>query len=234
MKFLKSAAVCAALLILAAPSAVRAAGPAIDWDPAFAWQTGGTATNLPLGGEFKMVGIVSQFGPPLADLNAGDPTTEYTFYVHGLLSQGTVAVGPPATTIYTTNYTGGQIEIYFDPTPDSSFDPNPPNAGVPGDYIDGTPILTGVFTSFVVQSNNFTAFKVGNIEGDITWTGGTMIDRFRRIGGEICPGLLTGGSTWNPPVLIPGYLFRHDGKIDLQCPTPANSSTWGSIKQMYR
>ena len=36
-------------------------------------------------------------------------------------------------------------------------------------------------------------------------------------GGEPCPGLFTGGLTWRPTggVLIPGYLFRHDGKIDL-------------------
>jgi hypothetical protein len=34
--------------------------------------------------------------------------------------------------------------------------------------------------------------------------------------------------------MIEGYLFRHDGKIDLDCPTPAKSSTWGRLKALYR
>ena len=51
-----------------------------------------------------------------------------------------------------------------------------------------------------------------------------------------CPGLFTGGATWNtsPGVGIPGYLFRHDGKIDLQCPVPTQKSTWGQLKNLYR
>jgi hypothetical protein len=35
-------------------------------------------------------------------------------------------------------------------------------------------------------------------------------------------------------VLFPGYLFRHDGKIDLDCPTPARTGTWGKVKALYR
>lgn len=231
----KTITACVALLLLAAVRPAGAIGPVIDWDPAYAWQAGATPTNLPPGGEFKMVGTISMFGPPLDDLNASDPTVEYTFYVHGLISNGTTSIGPPATTIYSTTYSGGQIEVYFDTTPDASFDPNPPNAGVPGDFTDGVLILSGVFTSFTVTSNNFTAYDVGDIQGDILWTGGSYLYRFQSGGTEPCPGLFTGGATWYPPVMIPGYLFRHDGKIDLQCPpTPARSSTWGNIKNLYR
>ncbi|MEO5989887.1 MAG: hypothetical protein ABIU54_09285 [Candidatus Eisenbacteria bacterium] len=231
---LRETILAAALLALAVVPTVQAAGPAIDWDPAYGWQAGGTPTNLPLGGEFKMVGVISGFDVPLQELNALDPTKEYTFYVHNLISGGTVASGTPTMTFYETYFAGGTIEVYEDLSPDASFDPNPPNAGVPSDFIDGTMILSGNFSRFVVQSNNFTVYKVGNIEGDITWTGGTMLDRFRRIGGEICPGLYAGGSTWNTSVVPAGYLFRHDGKIDLQCPTPTTGSTWGRIKSLYR
>ncbi len=231
---LRESILAAALFALAVVPVAQAAGPVIDWDPAYGWQAGATPTNLPAGGEFKMVGVISGFDAPLGDLNALDPTREYTFYVYGLISGGTVPTGPPATTFYETNYSGGVIAVYEDLSPESSFDPNPPNAGVPGDFIDGTLILSGTFSRFVVQSNNFTAFKVGNIEGDITWSGGTMLDRFRRIGGAICPGLFTGGSTWNTSVVPAGYLFRHDGKIDLQCPTAIEGSTWGRIKSLYR
>lgn len=215
----------AAALIATAPVAF-AAGPIIDWDPAYGWQVGGTPTNLPAGGEFKMVGIVSAFDAPFGDLNAADPTREYTFVMYGLISQGTVAIGPPATTFYETHFTGGTFELYEDLTPESSFAPFPPNIA---NFTDGTLLLSGSFTSFFVQSNNFTAFQTGNIEGAITWSGGTLVDRL-----EGCTGLFTGGMTWRPSVVIPGYLFRHDGKMDAQCPTPANGSTWGRIKSLYR
>ncbi len=223
-----------AALLLCAAFGPAAAGPTMDWDPAFMWQVGATPTNSPAGGEFKAVGIISMFDFPLQDLDASDPTTEYTFYAHGLISQGTVASGPPTTTFYTTNYTGGSIEVYAGSPRNAVFDPNPPNTNVPSTFIDGTAILTGVFTRFVTQTNNFTAFQTGNAEGDITWTGGTMFERVLRVGGEPCPGLFTGGMTWNPSLLIPGYLFRHDGKIDHNCPTSDRPSTWGLIKALYR
>jgi len=222
-------------LMLLAGVAAATPGPAIDWDPAYTYETGATPTNSIPGMEFHMVGIISQFGPPFdAFLNASDPTKEYTFYAHGLVSLGTVASGPPSNTFYTTNYVGGTIEVYEDLSPDASFAPNPPNAIVPANFVDGgPPLLTGNFTSFVVQANNFTAFDTGNIEGNISWTGGTLLS-YTKIGDQPCGGLLTGGSTWNPSVSIPGYVFRHTGKIDLQCPTPAHSTTWGTIKALYR
>lgn len=212
---------------LAAGSVATAAGPPIDWDPAYGWQAGGTPTNLPAGGEFKMVGIVSAFDAPFGDLNAGDPTREYTFVMSGLISTGTVAIGPPAMTLYETHFTGGTFELYEDLSPESSFAPFPPN--IPS-FTDGTLLLSGNFTSFFVQSNNFTAFQTGNIEGALNWTGGTLLPRLLPYG---CTGLFTGGMTWRSTVVIPGYLYRHDGKMDLQCPTPASPSTWGRIKSLY-
>lgn len=226
-----------ALAIAAAAAPAQAVGPVMDWDPAYAWQPGGTPTNLPAGGIMQMVGVVSQFGPPLDFLNPSMPATEYTFHVDGLVSGGTVTVGPPATQIYTTQYAGGTIEVFADPTPDAVFAPLPPNALVPSTFRDDPPpILVGVFTRFVVTTNNFTAFQTGSIEGDINWTGGTLLDLLRGPGGAICPGLFTGGATWNttPGIGIPGYLFRHDGKIDLQCPVSARPSTWGRLKQLFR
>ena len=214
--------------LLATAGTAFAAGPPIDWDPAYGWQAGATPTNMPLGGKFKMIGIVSAFDVPFGDLNALDPTREYTFYMSGLISNGTVAIGPPATTFYETHFTGGTFELYEDLSPESSFAPFPPN--VP-DFLDGTLLLSGSFTSFVVQSNNFTAFQTGNIEGALNWTGGSLLPRVESQG---CTGLVTGGMTWRPTVVIPGYLFRHDGKMDLQCPTSAHESSWGRIKSLYR
>jgi hypothetical protein len=207
----------ALLLAVAIPAAPAFAAVAIDWDPAYFWQTGATPTNSPLGGELKAVGIVSDFGPPLDFLDASDPGKEYTFYIYGLISQGTVATGPPGTTFYATAYSGGFIEVYEDNSPESSFDPNPPSATVPSNYTDGTLILSGFFTSFHTQTNNFTAYSVGNAEGTITWNGGTLLGVWTNNQGSACPGLFNGGTTWNATVVPPGYLFRHDGKLDLNC-----------------
>jgi len=227
----------AALAVAGAAGPARGTGPIIDWDPAYCWQPGGTPTNLPAGGFMSVVGTVSQFGPPLDFLNPTLPATEYTFYCTGLMSLGTTPTGPPATTVYTTFYSGGTIDVYADPTPDAVFAPLPPNGLVPSTFVDvPPPILSGVFTSFLVTTNNFTTFQVGSIEGNISWTGGTLLALLGGSGGQPCPGLFTGGATWNtaPGIGIPGYLFRHDGKIDLQCPTPAVKSTWSRVKQLYR
>jgi hypothetical protein len=198
-------------------ASTASAGISVDWDPAYFWQTGATPTNSPAGGELKAVGIVSSFGPPIEFLDASDPTKEYTFYIHGLISQGTVATGPPSTTFYVTSYTGGIIELYEDLTPESSFAPNPPNASVPSTFTDGTPLLTGVFTSFHTQTNNFTSFSVGNAEGTVLWTGGSLLSYWTNNIGDPCPGLFNGGTTWHSTVVPAGYLFRHDGKLDLNC-----------------
>lgn len=218
---------------LAAPSH---AGPVIDWDPAYFYTTspGVTATNAPLGSTLFIVGTVSVFGPPLQFLNASDPTKDYTFYVHGMTSLGTTPTAvPPLGTAYVTTYTSGVIELYEGTPRDAAFDPNPPNANVPGTFTNGTLLLSGTMTNFYVQTNDFSSFSTGNAEGNIAWTGGSLLPNVSP-GGQPCPSLFTGGLSWHPGVLIPGYLFRHDGKIDLECPTPAKSSTWGRIKALYR
>lgn len=224
---------CALLLSGALLGPAGAAGPALDWDPMFTWEPGATATNSPLGGQFFGVGIISDFNPPFDDLDPNDPTKEYTFYIQGLVSQGTVSYGVPGQQFYTTDYSGGTFALYEGTPRNSSFAPNPPNAIVPSTFVDGTLLLSGNFTSFQTQTNDFTSFQVGAIEGEINFTGGTMLDRTMR-GGQPCPGLFTGGATWRPSILIPGYIFRHDGKLDLNCPVPVQTGSWGKVKAQYR
>ena len=225
-----------ALLLGAVASAPAYAGPVIDWDPAFVYGPGASTTFAVPGAELKAVGIVSLFDGPLGGLDANDPTTEYTFILKGLTAQPTTTTGPPAFTFYTTNYNGGIIELYEGTPRNSSFAPNPENAIVPSTFQDGTLLLSGVFTSFYTQTNNFTASKSGNMEGNILWTGGSLLPLFNGGNGQPCPGLFTGGITWStePGVGIEGYVFRHDGKIDLNCPTASSPSTWGKMKAQYR
>jgi len=221
-------------LILGAMAAPAFAGPVIDWDPAFVYGPGASTTVATPGAELRGVGIVSSFDGPLGDLDANGPTTEYTFIFRGLIAQPTVLTGPPAFTFYTTNYTGGIIELWAGSPRNSSFAPFPENAIVPSTFQDGTLLLSGVFTSFYTQTNNFTAFQTGNMEGNVSWTGGSRLSSMNGGNGQPCPGLFTGGLTWRTDVLIPGYVFRHDGKIDINCPTPAAPSTWGKLKAQYR
>ena len=218
-------------LVLAVPAA---AGPFIDWDPMYLYGAGASTTLALPGAEMKGVGLVSYFDAPLADLNPNDPSTEYTFIVKGLIANPTVVSGIPSTQFYTTNYTGGRFELYAGSPRNSSFAPNPENAIVPSTFQDGTLLLGGNFTSFYTQTNNFTAFKTGNMEGAILWDSGSLLSRMNGGNGEPCPGLFTGALTWNPTVLITGYVFRHEGKIDMNCPTPSNPSTWGKVKAQYR
>src|SRR5262249_29945302 len=226
----------AAALLACAIAAPSLAGPAIDWDAAHFYtpDAGVTATNLPLGAKLLIVGRVSAFGPPLTFLNANDPSKDYTFYVYGLTSLGTTATPIPSLgTAYIATYTAGVIELYEGTPRDAVFAPNPPNVSVPSTFTDGTLILSGTISSFFTQTNDLSAFSTGNAEGTVVWTGGTLFP-FVSQNGQPCSSLFTGGLSWAPSALIPGYLFRHDGKIDVGCATPAKTTTWGKIKALYR
>jgi len=213
---------------------VAEAGPSIDWDPIFFYGTPGmTFNNQPIGGVLSGVGTVSKFDQPFQFLDASDPTKEYTIVISGLVSQGTVPTNIGIGNVFNTEYSGGSIQIYEDLSPDHDYGVNPPNLTAPPTFADGTLLLTGSFTSFHTLTNDFTLHQSGNAEGEINWTGGSLYNLTFR-GGEPCPGLFTGGLTWKPSVLLQGYLFRHDGKIDLNCPVAAEASTWGKIKASYR
>jgi len=210
------------------------AGPLIDWDPAYFYEAGATPIHSDPGGQLVIVGTISTFGPPLDFLDASDPTKDYTFYAHGMISNGTVITPfPPFGNFYRTNYTGGSIEVYEGTPRDAVFDPFPPNANVPSTFVNGTVILSGTLSSLYWETNDITAHMVGNAEGEISWTGGAYFDRVSQ--NQLpCPSLFTGGTTWLPSLMIDGYLFRHDGKIDLDCPTPVRTSSWGRVKTLYR
>src|SRR5262245_26255996 len=94
------------------------------------------------GSQLNVVGIVSQFNGALGDLNALDPSKEYTFLWNGLTSGGTVGPTPIAggATRWTTTYTGGAFHIYEGSprnAPTSAGMPvSPPNGTVPSTFTD--------------------------------------------------------------------------------------------------
>lgn len=207
--------------------------PIIDWDPVYFYDPAAplaTPTNSPPGNELRVVGTISQFGPPLDDLNPFIGTRDYTIFITGLIAGATTTFGPPGTRIFLTPYTGGVISIYEGLVVNADFGVNPENATVPSTFTDGeTLLLQGTMSNLVTQTNDFSPHQVGFAESAIIWTGGS---RFADV--QDCPALFTGGLTWNNEVKPEGYLFRHDGKIDRECPTPTQPSTWGRIKSLYR
>src|SRR5262245_45679288 len=223
-------------------------GMLIKWDEnGFAYETNYNPNTLTSdsGSQLVVVGKVSAFCQMLIGLDASDPTKEYTYVFTGLTSAGTVFSTPAGTAgRWVTSYGSGQFFIYEDNSPDApnpaAMPPNPPNGTVPGNYTDGTVILSGnisgfstTVTRFGPPNNNYaTSFR-----GDFAFTGGTL---FNLVGPEF--GLLTGAWCANDDVTpgvvglcdVPaGYSAHPNGKFD-QPVTPTQTSTWGAIKQLYR
>src|SRR5262249_16151096 len=126
-------------LALVAPALVAPAqaAPAIDWYPVMLYSlppSGAgalTPNNAPVGAQLVGVGTVSTFGPPLTFLNANIPAFEYSIYVYGLISTGTITSGGPGLFFYSTNYSGGFIEIPAGTDPPPAVAPFPPDPAAP-------------------------------------------------------------------------------------------------------
>jgi hypothetical protein len=226
----------------------------IKWDAdAFAYEDNynpATFISSP-GSQLVVVGIVSQFCAPFQDLDASDPTTEYTFVFAGLTSAGTVVTNlGPAATKFQTDYGQGVFLIFQDTPRDApdhtTMPPNPPVAGVvPDRFIDGTAILQGDLYNFVTtvtRSNNGPGTTddtfVTSFRANYQFTGPGASIYYQRVqgslqdivGGAWCAKGTNGGLCDIPE----GYSSHPNGKFDGPPVTAVRSSTWGAIKQTYR
>lgn len=228
--------------------------PLLKWDAnGFAYETDYNPATFHsnAGSQLVVVGKIVLFCSPFQDLDATDPTKEYTFLFAGLESQppGTAHNNVGLGTIqHLTDYGSGVFFIYEDTTPDApdqaNMPPNPPNAQVPANYIDGTLILEGVLANFqttVTQADppgppppQFTTSFLGNYQ----FTGPALSPYFQRIVGSLedhLQGLWCANGTGMGLCSIPaGYSAHPSGKFDQPPATTAIRSTWGSIKQLYR
>jgi hypothetical protein len=188
------------------------------------------------GSTLTVVGLAQLFCTPFLDLNPASADTEYTVVFSGLVSGGTTTNHVGSTFIYTTHYSGGQFGFYQDhpknaPTSAAAMPANPPNAVVPANYQDGTLILSGTFSGFTVQvTQTGTNPANGSWLTNFQFTGGSLFSRVSTLGTALAQGnfCVTGCL---PPA--GGYSAQLDGKFDSPT-TPAHSSTWGAIKQLYR
>lgn len=239
------ATVVAGLLALAALAPAASAqcpplggpsSPMIEFDAnCFAYETNYTPAtfNSAAGSQLTIVGIIDAFYAPLAFLSPADPTKEYTFVISGLTSAGTVTTPAGPTTVYTTDYTGGTFAIY-EGSPENAplagaMPANPPNATVPANFADGTALLTGVLCGFRTEISKTLTFPAnGSFRTNYHFDGGTLYTNV----GE-AEALLSG--LWNVSSPLPaGYSAHPNGKFDSPPSTESKSSTWGTIKSLYR
>lgn len=241
MKLKIGAAMLAGLLLLGGivtgASAQCVPGVLLDWDQGFAYETSYTPATFTsaAGSQLEMVGRLVALCGPLSGLDANDPVKEYTIYLTGLTSNGTTK---PTATRWLTTYNGGQFFVYEGSpkdTPDpASMPASPPNATVPSTFTNGTLILSGTLSNFRTQIVLLSGNYSSSMGANFVVTGGTLAGAFVGSGN----GLVTG--TWCPNgsggglcPLPAGYSDVSNGKFDVPV-TPANGSTWGAIKALYR
>lgn len=242
-------ALMAALFVVLAPAAAFAqTGTIADWGPnSFAWESNYNAATYISnpGSQLNAVGIVDDFAGTLAGLEPIPAGMEYTYWMTNLVSQGTVitpgSFANTYRTIYVSSGAGPNIQLYTSPV-NASFGTNPPNATVPSTFNDGSLVLSGSFQQLTVtfiRRNSDQMVLSGNADtgtpsvANGVFNGGSALPLVST-NGQPCPFRVTGGWLAKAGSFPAGFSAHFDGKIDIDCPTPALESTWGRIKGQYR
>jgi hypothetical protein len=243
-------ALTAALFVVLTPAAALAqTGTIADWGPnSYAWESNYTAATYISnpGSLLQAVGIVDDFAGPLAVLEPIPAGQEYTYWMRNLVSAGTVITPGAFANTYRTVYNTGDplasnIGIWTS-NANALFAPNPPNPAVPFTFNDGTLVLSGKFQQLTVtfiRRNSDQVVLSGNADSgqpsvaNGVFDGGTALPLVS-VGARPCPFRVTGGWLAKAGSFPAGYSAHFDGKIDVDCPTPVESSSWGRIKGQYR
>jgi hypothetical protein len=194
--------------------------------------------------QLTVVGRVSVFCSPFADLDPADPNTDYTFIWDGLASLGTTTrtVGSSGMA-YTTKYVGGGFRIYAGSprnAPTAATLPALPAPGVvPDAFVDGTMILGGGMGPLAVVVTRLPSGSCsGTFRANYWATGGTLYgrvgDAISVMPGSWCPvpqGTPAAPGTCSLPA---GWSAHPNGKWDMPVTVSALPSTWGKIKTLYR
>jgi len=178
------------------------------------------------GSGYQGVGNVPNLFAPLV---FNTVLNEYTYYFSGLSPIGQTSVGPFVIIDYSAP---GTLDLYEDSkstgTP-GTYGTNPPNGTAPPSFIDGTLILSGRLTNFRFVLN--TSNGSGSFESEFEAIGGSQLSNIplnQRTGWTFA------GATGNATGIPLGYAHQIDGQTFLQEPSPARSSSWGRVKNLYR
>ncbi|MEP7027202.1 MAG: hypothetical protein ABI960_01280 [Candidatus Eisenbacteria bacterium] len=180
-----------------------------------------------VGDGYNSLGFVTEVNPAL--LTADFSNNEYTYQFKDLTALATDSA-PPYLFVF---YSNGRFRIFEDPKTSGTaadYGVNPPNATAPPTFTDGTLMLGGAVSNFVLTldltNNN------GSFNGDITFDEGTQQGSIppAQLNGWTFAGLTSGGGTGTPT----GYTHQVDGEIRVPGATPAYGTSWGKVKNLYR
>ncbi|MCK4548109.1 MAG: hypothetical protein KAW17_11790 [Candidatus Eisenbacteria sp.] len=153
---------------------------------------------------------------------------QYTYAFEELMLAEVVPMGPA--TVYT--YLGGFFNVYEDASFNATYDDAQCLVSDPATFTDGSLYLQAELDTLTWIYNSMTGR--GSYDAVMTYTGGTHIDEIPL---DCREGMMFGGTTdLSCTVCIPeGYDHRWDGQaFTIQGPSAVDSSTWGSVKTLFR
>lgn len=192
----------------------------------YAWESGGFPTSV-AGDSLHMVGVITSLD---SRFNVDPSNAAVTFWTTDLVSAGQVDLGGGIVSIA---YSGGTLEVWFDPTPDHDYGINPANATSPSTFRDGTLLLGGTLHDFYLYFDTVTG--VGAYEAQCDFDSGiglAALNQFPGAAGFTFGGVLSPAAAGgNVPQ---GYDLQTDGVIEVTVIVGVESRSWSAIKQMYQ
>lgn len=160
-----------------------------------------------------------------------EETFEYTIHIHSGTLTSVDTLGTYV--FYHYEEEDGTISFYEDDratgTP-ADYGTYPPNTTSPSTFTDGTQMIGGYFTNLVIT--------IELVDGDGSFSGTLNFNEGAYL--ENIPANMRDGWTFSglglghPPFVPEGYMNQIDGEVYLEEGTPAQSATWGQIKQLYK
>jgi hypothetical protein len=180
-----------------------------------------------VGDGYNSLGLVLSVNPSL--LTADFVNNEYTYRFYNLSAISTESVAP----FLFIFYSPGDFDMYEDSRGGGTaadYGTNPPNATAPSTFVDGTDILGGTVSNFVLTLD--LSSGTGSFNGDIAFNRGTQSGSIppAQLNGWTFAGLTSGADTGTPA----GYQHQVDGEIRVPDVTPAKPTSWGQVKSTYR
>lgn len=220
-------AVFAALAVLALPSGAQADQFLADFRGFDYEDPNSTPGFGDIGDGYNSLGIVLSVNPAL--LTIDNVNNEYTYRFYNLAAVSTETAAP----FLFVFYSAGDFDIYEDSRglgTAADYGTNPANATAPSTFVDGTNILGGTVTNFVLTLD--LSSGTGSFNGDIAFNRGTQSGSIppAQLNGWTFAGLTSGGGTGTPE----GYQHQVDGEIRVPDVVPAQPATWGQVKSTYR
>jgi hypothetical protein len=230
------------LTVLILAMAMGLAGTAFGQTRAFVLEFGNSWGNLATpGSSLDVVGRITKTtgsGAPI--LFDPDANTEYTFHLTGMTLD--LAKFTPGGTDSFFFGAGGTVGIYEHNPKNSDRPPqaSPPNAFVPGEFNDGTLILSGPVLDLLLTKRDGASSSpdsVGEARGTVNFTGGSRLAELVancRADGWIFNVALS--ADWTTFFIPLGYNLYWSGELlKNTCPPVSNEpTTWGRVKGLYQ